>query len=132
MKEPLIAMLALIVLMFIAAFCVRMYSVIRGNVTLNHYKTFSEKTEPEYVTKTINNLNNQFQLPLLFVCACVLAISLRIETPGLIFNAWAFVVCRMAHSLVHITVNIVLLRAAVFAVGLYFLASIWHQIYLQI
>ncbi|MES2823609.1 MAG: MAPEG family protein [Pseudomonadota bacterium] len=131
MKEPLIVMLGLILLMFVAAFCVRMYSVIIGKVTLNHYKTFSEKTEPEYVTKTINNLNNQFQLPLLFVCACVLAIALKIETPGVIFNAWAFVICRVAHSIVHITVNIVLLRSVVFAVGFYFLASIWHQIYLQ-
>lgn len=132
MKEPLMAMLALIVLMFVAAFCVRMYSVIAGKVTLAHYKIFSDKTEPEYVTKVTNNLNNQFQLPLLFVCACVLAISLKLETPGLIFSAWAFVICRLVHSLVHTTVNIVLLRSIVFAVGFYFLASIWHQIYLQI
>jgi hypothetical protein len=132
MKEPLIAMLSLILVMFVAAFCVRMYSVIVGKVRLDHYKTFSEKTEPEYVTKTTNNLNNQFQLPLLFVSACVLAISLKLETPALIFNAWSFVICRLAHSLVHLTVNIVLLRSIVFSIGFFFLGNIWYQLYSQI
>jgi hypothetical protein len=132
MKEPLIAMLVLIFSMYIIAFGARMYSVIAGTISLDHYKLFSGKTEPEYVTKAINNLNNQFQLPVIFFCACVLALALKIESPNLIFNAWAFVICRVTHSLVHLTVNIVLLRAAVFGIGLYFLCSIWLQIYSQI
>ncbi len=132
MKEPLIAMLALICLLYLNAFIARMYSVMSGRVSLGHYRIFSENTEPEYVTKSTNNLNNQFQLPVLFVCACIFAILLKIEPPNLIFNAWVFVICRVAHSVVHLTVNIVLLRSIVFGAGLYFLSGIWYQIYLQI
>lgn len=128
MKEPLALMLFLILLMFVIAFLCRMWSVKFGSVKLAHYETFSSSAEPAYVTKTTNNLNNLFQLPLVFIAACVLAIGSGYTSDALIFNAWGFVISRYLHTLVHLTFNQVLVRSLIMATGIYFLVAIWMEL----
>lgn len=128
MREPLIGMLSLIGVMFIIAFLCRMFSVHAGNVKLSHYEVFSGGGQPDHVTKTTNNLNNLFQLPPIFIAACVLCLAKDLTSPSLIFNAWGFVAVRYLHTLVHITLNKVIIRSLVFGAGLYFLAAIWVEI----
>lgn len=132
MKEPLIAMLAFICALFAFAFCARMYAVLTRRISLDHYKIFAHQNEPDYLVRITNNLNNQFQLPVLFICAGVVVVVLKMDEQYLVFNAWAFVACRVAHSIIHLTFNAVLARSAIFAAGLYFLCNIWYQIYLRI
>ena len=128
MKEPLALMLLLIFSMFAVAFVCRMWSVKFGAVKLSHYETFSGSSEPKYVTKTTNNLNNLFQLPLVFIAAGVLSISLGYTSEALIFNAWGFVISRYVHTVVHITFNQVLVRSLLMAIGLYFLIVVWVEL----
>ena len=128
MKEPLIMILLLMGLMFVVAFLCRMYSVRFGAVKLSHYEIFDVGSEPEYVTKTTNNLNNLFQLPPIFIGACILSFAIGYVSESLIFNASGFVVSRYFHTLVHITFNKVLARSAVFGCGLYFLVKIWLEL----
>lgn len=128
MKEPLLLLLILIASMFVVAFVCRMWAVKFGSVKLSHYEIFNVSSEPGYVTKTTNNLNNLFQLPLLFIAACVLAINLNYTSEMLVFNAWGFVVSRYVHTLVHITFNKVLIRSLAFGIGLYFLIVIWVEL----
>ncbi|PUA26723.1 MAG: hypothetical protein B0W54_23595 [Cellvibrio sp. 79] len=128
MKEPLALLLILIALMFIVAFVCRMWAVKFGPVHLSHYDIFSGHPVPAYVTKTTNNLNNLFQLPMVFVAACVLSFSINYTSDALVFSAWGFVASRYIHTLVHITVNQVLIRSFVFGLGLYFLIVIWIEL----
>ena len=132
MKEPLLCMLLLIFGMFMVAFICRMYSIRSGNVRFKHYELFALSEEPAYVKKTTNNLNNLFQLPPIFIAACVLALALHIESNSLIFNSWGFVISRYLHTIVHITYNKVAIRATIFSVGVYFLVSMWLEIYPRI
>ncbi len=128
MKEPLALMLILMGSMFVVAFACRMWSVKFGSVNLSHYKVFNVSSPPDYVAQTTNNLNNLFQLPPIFIAACILAISLDYTSEPIVFNAWGFVVSRYLHSVVHITINRVLVRSLVFGVGLYFLGAVWFEL----
>ncbi|QEY18550.1 hypothetical protein D0C16_22750 [Cellvibrio sp. KY-GH-1] len=128
MKEPLALLLILMTSMFVVAFACRMWAVKCGEVKLSHYETFHISKEPAYVTKTTNNLNNLFQLPPIFIAAWVLAFSLGYTSDALVFNVWGFVISRYIHTLVHLTINQVLVRSLVFSVGLYFLAAIWIEL----
>lgn len=125
MIYPLVAMLVLVLIMFGAAFSVRMYAVKTGDVKLSHYRVFEGPQPPVYVTRICHNLSNLFQVPPIFYSAAVLAIALGIESELALVGAWGFVGARYAHTLVHVTVNHYLLRAGVFTVSLVFLVMLW-------
>lgn len=128
MKEPLTLMLILMASMFVVAFVCRMWAVKFGSVKLPHYETHSKENEPKYVTLTTNNLNNLFQLPPIFIAACVLSMGSNLVSDNLIYNAWGFVISRYIHTLVHTTIIQVLVRSLVFGIGLYFLIAIWLEL----
>lgn len=131
MKQPLELMLLLILVMFVAAFVCRMWAVKFGTAKLAEYAlpNASNNSTPDYVHKVVNNLNNQFQLPLVFIAACVLAIGQGLSSDSLVTNAWGFVISRYLHALVHVTINQVLLRSLIFGVGVYFLVSMWWELF---
>jgi hypothetical protein len=60
---------------------------------------------------------NQFEMPVLFFVAVVLAIVVR--QAGTLFVAieWVFVAARIAHAFVHVTSNNLSLRGPLFAVS---------------
>ena len=74
---------------------------------------------PEQVTRPANNLRNLLELPVLFYALC-LYLYVTGSVDGLhVASAWAFVALRVAHSAVHCTANIVVLRfASYFAAAL--------------
>ena len=128
MKEPLALILILMAAMFVVVFVCRMWSIRCGTVRLSHYELLNLNPVPTYVTKATNNLNNLFQLPLVFIAACVLAISLTYQSDGLIFNAWGFVAARFVHTAIHLTVKQVLPRSVAFAASMYFLVVLWLEL----
>ena len=72
---------------------------------------------PAWVERTSDNYNHLFEQPVAFY-AVTLSIALinNIETL-MVQLAWAFVIVRIIHSLVQLSVNIVLLRFFIFASG---------------
>ena len=72
---------------------------------------------PAWVERTSDNYNHLFEQPVAFyVVTLSIALINNIE-PLMVQLAWAFVIVRIVHSLVQLTINIVLLRFAVFAIG---------------
>ena len=72
---------------------------------------------PAWVERTADNYNHLFEQPVAFyVVTLSIALINNIE-PLMIQLAWGFVFVRIIHSLVQLTINIVLLRFAVFAIG---------------
>ena len=72
---------------------------------------------PAWVERTADNYNHLFEQPVAFyVVALSIALINNIE-PLMVQLAWAFVIVRIIHSLVQLTINIVLLRFAIFAIG---------------
>ena len=73
------------------------------------------EVSPPSVANPSDNLKNLFEMPVLFY-ALVLYLTATGQADGLYAGAaWAFVVLRALHSMVHCTVNIVMLRFAIYA-----------------
>ena len=75
--------------------------------------------------KTANSYGSQFELPVLFYVACVFAILFGATGWWTGLLAWTFVLSRIAHAVIHTTINVVLFRFAAFAVGGFTLALLW-------
>ncbi|MEM6650584.1 MAG: MAPEG family protein [Pseudomonadota bacterium] len=83
------------------------------------------KVYSDNALKIANNYDNQFQLPVLFYVACLLA--LMSGTTGVLAGifAWGFVLSRIGHTIIHTTTNNLLRRFQTFALGLTLLIGFW-------
>ena len=79
-----------------------------------------------------NSFDNQFQLPVLFYVAVLLALWNGGAGWVEAVLAWLFVALRYVHAAVHVTVNRVDQRFAVFAAGLVVLALLWVWLVLRL
>jgi hypothetical protein len=72
-----------------------------------------------------NNFDNQFQLPVLFYVAALLALwTANIGWVELIL-AWLFVALRYVHAAIHTTSNSLLPRFSVYTAGMVVLIALW-------
>lgn len=71
------------------------------------------------------NLKNLFEMPVLFYVAAVFAILFGATNFWTGLLAWIFVLSRIAHTAVHTTINVVMIRFACFAVSLVALLLLW-------
>jgi hypothetical protein len=75
------------------------------------------RISPPQVANPSDNLKNLFEIPTIFYAvALFLYVTGQVDTVYLVLS-WVFVVFRIAHSIVHCTVNIVLLRFWLYAVS---------------
>ncbi|SRR5258706_1273761 len=79
----------------------------------------------ESALKASNNYKNQFEIPALFYAVTAFALITGNADPWMLVLAWAFVLSRIVHSIIHVGVNVVLWRATAFAVGASILALMW-------
>jgi len=79
-----------------------------------------------------NSFDNQFQLPVLFYVAALLA--LFASAPGWVevVLAWLFVALRYAHAFIHLTSNDVRQRFAAYTAGLAVLGLLWLWLVLRL
>ncbi|MEM1380919.1 MAG: MAPEG family protein [Pseudomonadota bacterium] len=76
-----------------------------------------------------DNLKNQFEFPVLFYAAVLLAIAGGQVSDYFATLAWVFAIARVLHSLVHCTINLVALRFVVFGVALFALLLMWVHLF---
>ncbi|HEY0034076.1 MAG TPA: MAPEG family protein [Devosia sp.] len=72
-----------------------------------------------------NSFDNQFQLPVLFYVAAVLALFATATSWVEVILAWIFVALRYGHAFIHVTSNYLYHRFAVYSAGLAVLALLW-------
>jgi len=96
-----------------------------------HSKDYKDQL-PAWVNRTADNYNHLFEQPVAFY-AITLSIALINNFNNLIVQlAWAYVLIRIVHSLVQITINIVLVRFFLFASGWLIIAYMaFTQIFLN-
>ena len=96
-----------------------------------HSKDYKDQL-PAWVNRTADNYNHLFEQPVAFY-AVTLSIALINNFNNLIVQlAWAYVLIRIVHSLVQITINIVLVRFFLFASGWLIIAYMaFTQIFLD-
>ena len=96
-----------------------------------HSKDYKDQL-PAWVNRTADNYNHLFEQPVAFY-AVSLSIALINNFDDLIVQlAWAYVLLRIIHSLVQLTINIVLVRFFLFASGWLIIAFMtFSQIFLN-
>lgn len=123
-----LAMFAMVLLTLVvggASFSARSKAVKSKQLSLNSFVLMDAPKLPENVIKTTRNLNNQFEVPVLFYAACVTYIAVGVEsTLGLVL-AWAFVLGRVAHAYIHITYNDLTHRMMAFLFSLVAVLLLW-------
>jgi hypothetical protein len=116
---PVIALVLWTFLMWAWLYATRIPAMVRLKVVYDPRRPveeFQERLPPEVRWKA-DNYNHLMEQPTLFYAV---ALSLAFLGADGILNAglaWAYVVLRVVHSLVQVTVNIILLRFAVFMVA---------------
>ncbi len=80
------------------------------------------RTSPPAVANPSDNLKNLFETPTLFYALVLYLYVMRDVDATYLVAAWIFVIFRILHSLVHCTVNIVLLRFGLYLVST---AALW-------
>lgn len=78
-----------------------------------------------------NSFDNQFQLPVLFYVAALLALFSTAVSWVEIVLAWLFVALRYAHAIIHVTSNYLYHRFALYTAGLAVLALLWLWLVLR-
>lgn len=79
-----------------------------------------------------DNFENQFEMPVLFYLAIVLALMLLIQDYVLVVFAWLFVLLRIVHSFIHTTYNNVMHRFVVYIASCAALFILWVRLAWQI
>ena len=87
-----------------------------GGIDLKAVK-LNNNAWPDRVVQVGNNINNQFETPVLFYVVSVALYVLGAVTPVILALAWLYVGLRIAHAVIHITTNKVPLRMKVFTAG---------------
>lgn len=75
--------------------------------------------------KAANNYKNLFEVPVLFYAVTAFALITQNVDGLMLALAWLFVATRVAHSIIHVTSNIVMWRGPVFMIGLLTVMIMW-------
>jgi hypothetical protein len=114
---PMLATMTLTAIVWFYMYAKRIPAMRRARVSVQTYTTPDKIVEhlSAEVNYPANNLMNLFELPVLFYGLCLyLFVSGNVDTVYVV-AAWAFFLLRTFHSIVHCTVNIVLLRFYLYA-----------------
>jgi len=83
-------------------------------------------------TQAADNFRNLFEVPLLFYVLCIALAVTGGSTPGFVAAAWAYVILRALHSLIHVTYNRVTHRFLIYVSSTVLLFGLWAAFVLRI
>jgi hypothetical protein len=125
---PLLGMMVLTACVWFVLYARRIPAMRKAGRPTQEYTTPDKGTAllPEEISYPSNNFKNLFELPVLFYALCLyLFVTGTVERPDVI-AAWLFFGFRVVHSLIHCTVNIVIVRFAAYfgaALALWFMLA---------
>ena len=120
---PVLVHLALVQALFAMVSWKRLQAVRAGEIV--HGDLATAGNEPERSRRWARNLDNQFQVPMLFHALVALLYATGTLEPWQTALAWAFVAGRIAHTVVQVSGDDVALRGRVFAVSYLALTAMW-------
>lgn len=119
---PMLAYLLFTCLLFIPLAIRKKHAISQGEVDRNT-AALEQSAWPAKVRQLNNNINNQFQVPLLFYVLCLSFFITDTTGFAAVVLAWVFVGSRLLHSFIHIGSNYVPHRMKAFAAGLLILLA---------
>ena len=129
---PMIAMVALTVLVWLRMYYVRIGEMRRRRIDPQSVDTSRRGAGVLEEVAAADNLKNLLELPVLFYAACLTASMAAVITPLLHGLAWAFVGLRIAHSLIHVSYNRVMHRFVVYVLGALSVFAMWGLLAIEL
>jgi hypothetical protein len=115
---PFLSMMVLTFSVWLYMYTRRIPFIIRSKLSPDQMTTLElARLSPPSVSNPSDNLKNLFEIPTLFYALILyLFVTQRVDSVYLI-AAWVFVGFRVVHSIVHCTINIVVLRFWLYAIS---------------
>lgn len=122
---PVLSLVAwtFVVLLFVPF--VRVRSVMKREIAADDFKFGESASVPSYVSIPNRNYMNLLELPLLFYVVCIVLQLTAGASTAAVSLAWAYVILRIVHSIVHLSYNHVLHRLAAFSLSNVALVLLW-------
>lgn len=105
-------------------FSIRYKAVKSGDVKVSYFKDYKEPA-PSYLEVMKNHFENQFQLPILFIIACVTIYLGDCASIAAVVFSYLFFASRLVHSYFHLGTNNIMNRANSFFFGVFLLLCLW-------
>lgn len=126
---PLLAQVLLTFTVWIYLYIRRLHEIRRKAI---HPQALQDRSATQAIltdsARPSNNLQNLFEMPILFYVAVLLALTLMIQDAMLVQLAWGFVLLRAVHSVVHCSYNRVMHRFIAYVFSCLFLLLIWIRL----
>lgn len=122
---PMAAMVLLTFLVLVRMVRGRFAAVKSGDIDARFYKTYQGTDEPRAAAQNTRHFVNLFENPVLFYAGCVVAMVTEQGTGLIVWLAWAYVVSRVVHAVVHLGSNKIPPRMAVYGVSWLLLLAMW-------
>lgn len=122
---PLASQVVLTLLVWIWLYVTRLSSMIRNRVKIQELAEDAGMDRIRDAIHPSDNFENLFEIPVLFFVLILLLIQTGNTNPFYLQGAWAFVVLRAFHSVVHCTVNRILFRFLFYFAGTLLLWVMW-------
>jgi hypothetical protein len=122
----LVAQVAIAMVLLWVMGSIRLPMIARKDILIEDI-ALSRQPWPEHEKRVSHAFDNQFQLPVLFYVAGLVALYLN---PNWIeaFLAWGFVISRIAHAAIFATTNHVVRRFWAFTIGYFILCVFWLEL----
>jgi len=125
MLMPMVALVALTFIVWVRLYVVRIGEMRERRIDPQRLTSARAVGEILARTQASDNLRNLFEMPVLFYALCLAVVSVGVTSPFLVNGAWAYVVSRAVHSLIHCTYNRVMHRFIVYVTSCVLLAALW-------
>jgi hypothetical protein len=109
--------------LYVAMSRVRVAAVKAGKVDAKAFKYV--EGEPEETRNYTRALANQFESPVLFYAACIIAYVTGTANIVVLALAWGYAIAKLAHVYVHATANRLRHRRPAFIIAFGFLTALW-------
>ncbi|MBV7257477.1 MAPEG family protein [Pacificimonas sp. WHA3] len=117
MLHAIIAMGALTLVMFIWLYATRLPAMSAAKIDPQDAAHPGSYTLPSKAARVADNYNHLFEAPVMFYAIVIAIVLLGLADQIHVWCAWAYVGLRVVHSLVQATINVVVLRFAIFALS---------------
>jgi hypothetical protein len=128
---PTFAMLFLTIAVMMRLGYARYRAVVRREVDHHYYKLYRGE-EPDHLRVLSRHLSNLLEVPPLFYVACLIALVTKQQGILVLSLAWAFVALRFAHTVIHLSGNMVALRFRVFVLSMVVLTAMLLTLFIGI
>jgi hypothetical protein len=122
------ACLTFVVLILVPIF--RISSSKKGLTSARDYRLGESDRVPEWVQLANRNYMNLLESPVLFYTICLIIFVTQSLDETLLRLCWAYVGFRIVHSVIHVSINKILLRLATFALSIGVLMALWGIVFI--